>query len=95
MNRPTCLRTTAVSVVVSIQMRKMFVEMRKMSLNARGAEQDIRGRQAANLALPRSPTLYGFSNRSPSISLTILPPRTSKSSKCLNSLPSANRSLHS
>ena len=32
------------SVVVSIQIRKMFVEVRKMSLNARGAEQDVRGR---------------------------------------------------
>jgi hypothetical protein len=31
-----------VSVVVSIQMRKMFVEVRKMVLNARRAEQDVR-----------------------------------------------------
>jgi len=31
-----------VSVVVSIRMRKMFVEVRKMFLNARHAEQDVR-----------------------------------------------------
>jgi hypothetical protein len=31
-----------VSVVVSIQMRKMFAEVRKMFLNARHAEQDVR-----------------------------------------------------
>ena len=36
-----------VSVVVSIQMRKMFVEGRKTFLNARGAEQDVRERQAS------------------------------------------------
>jgi hypothetical protein len=30
-----------VSVVVSIQMRKMFAEVRKMFLNARDAEQDV------------------------------------------------------
>ncbi len=35
-----------VSVVVSIQMRKMFVEVRNMFLNARRAEQDVRARQA-------------------------------------------------
>jgi hypothetical protein len=32
-----------VSVVVSIQVRKMFAEVRKMFLNARDAEQDVRG----------------------------------------------------
>ena len=31
-----------VSVVVSIQMRKMFAEVRKMFSNARDAEQDVR-----------------------------------------------------
>jgi hypothetical protein len=31
-----------VSVVVSIQMRKMFAEMRKMFSNTRDAEQDVR-----------------------------------------------------
>ena len=31
-----------VSVVVSIQMRKMFAEVRKMFLDARLAEQDVR-----------------------------------------------------
>jgi hypothetical protein len=36
-----------VSVVVSIQMRKMFAGMRKAALNARGAEQDVRERQAS------------------------------------------------
>jgi hypothetical protein len=36
-----------VSVVVSIQVRKMFAEVRKMFLNARDAEQDIRERQAS------------------------------------------------
>jgi hypothetical protein len=35
-----------VSVVVSIRTRKMFAEVRKMFLNARHAEQDIRERQA-------------------------------------------------
>jgi hypothetical protein len=30
-----------VSVVVSIQMRKMFAEVRKMFVNARHAEQDV------------------------------------------------------
>jgi hypothetical protein len=30
------------SVVMSIQMRKMFAEVRKMFLNARDAEQDVR-----------------------------------------------------
>jgi len=33
-----------VSVVVSIQMRNMFAEVRKMFLNARDAEQDVRER---------------------------------------------------
>ena len=32
----------AVSVVVSIRMRKMFTEVRKMFLDARLAEQDVR-----------------------------------------------------
>jgi hypothetical protein len=32
---------------VSIRMRKMFAEMRKMFLNARHAEQDVRERQAS------------------------------------------------
>jgi hypothetical protein len=32
----------AVSVVVSIRMRKMFMEVRKMFLDARLAEQDVR-----------------------------------------------------
>jgi hypothetical protein len=36
-----------VSVVVSIRMRKMFVDMRNMFLNARDAEQDVRERQAS------------------------------------------------
>jgi len=36
-----------VSVVVSIRMRKMFAEMRKMFLYARDAEQDVRERQAS------------------------------------------------
>ena len=36
-----------VSVVVSIQMRKMFAEVRKMFSNARDAEQDVRERQAS------------------------------------------------
>jgi hypothetical protein len=36
-----------VSVVVSIQMRKTFVEVRKMFSNARRAEQDVRERQAS------------------------------------------------
>jgi hypothetical protein len=36
-----------VSVVVSIQMRKMFAEVRKMFVNARHAEQDVRERQAS------------------------------------------------
>jgi hypothetical protein len=35
-----------VSVVVSIRMRKMFDEVRKMFVNARDAEQDVRERQA-------------------------------------------------
>jgi hypothetical protein len=36
-----------VSVVVSIRMRKMFVEVRKMFLNAQRAEQDVREMQAS------------------------------------------------
>jgi hypothetical protein len=36
-----------VSVVVSIQMRKMFAEVRKMCLDARHAEQAARERQAS------------------------------------------------
>ena len=36
-----------VSVVVSIRMRKMFAEVRKMFLKARDAEQDVRERQAS------------------------------------------------
>jgi hypothetical protein len=50
---PTVSRVTnsvapfTVSVVVSIQMRKMFVEVRKMFSNARRAEQDVRERQAS------------------------------------------------
>jgi hypothetical protein len=36
-----------VSVVVSIHMRKMFVEVRKMFLNTRHAEQNVRERQAS------------------------------------------------
>jgi hypothetical protein len=36
-----------VSVVVSIQMRKMFAEVRKMFSNGRHAEQDVRERQAS------------------------------------------------
>lgn len=45
-----CERKTGiamVSVVVSIRMRKMFAEMRKMFLYARGAEQDVGERQAS------------------------------------------------
>ena len=41
-----------VSVVVSIQMRKMFAEMCKMFVNVRHAEQDIReGRREELLSL--------------------------------------------
>ena len=36
-----------VSVVVSIRVRKMFAEVRKMFLYARDAEQDVRERQAS------------------------------------------------
>jgi hypothetical protein len=36
-----------VSIVVSIRMRKMLSEVRKMFLNARDAEQDRRERQAS------------------------------------------------
>ncbi len=36
-----------VSVVVSIRMRKMFAEVRKMFLYARDAERDVRERQAS------------------------------------------------
>ena len=36
-----------VSIVVSVRMRKMFAEVRKMFLNARHAEQDVRERQAS------------------------------------------------
>jgi hypothetical protein len=36
-----------VSVVVSIQMRKTFAEVRKMFLNGRHAEQGVRERQAS------------------------------------------------
>jgi hypothetical protein len=35
-----------VSIVVSIQMRKMFAEVRKMFSNARHAEQNVCERQA-------------------------------------------------
>ena len=40
-------RLAMVSVVVSIPMRKMFAEVRKMFVNARHAEQDVRERQAS------------------------------------------------
>jgi hypothetical protein len=36
-----------VSVVVSIQMRKPFVEVRKIFVNARRAEQDVHERRAS------------------------------------------------
>jgi hypothetical protein len=36
-----------VSVVVSIQMRKMIADVRKKFSNARDAEQDVRERQAS------------------------------------------------
>jgi hypothetical protein len=36
-----------VSIVVSIRTRKMFAEVRKMFVNARHAEQDVRERQAS------------------------------------------------
>jgi len=36
-----------VAAVVSINIRKMFAEVRKSFLNARGAEQDFRERQAS------------------------------------------------
>ena len=36
-----------VSVVVSIRVRKMFAKVRKMPLNARDAERDVRERQAS------------------------------------------------
>ena len=42
-----------VSVVVSIRMRKMFAEVRKMFSNARHAEQDVRERQASRNLLNR------------------------------------------
>jgi hypothetical protein len=35
-----------VPVVVSIQMRKIFVQVRKVFSNARGSEQGVRERQA-------------------------------------------------
>jgi hypothetical protein len=41
------LGSLMVSVVVSIQTRKMFAEVRKMFLNTRHAEQDVRERQAS------------------------------------------------
>jgi hypothetical protein len=44
--RVQCSWIAMVSVVVSIRTRKMFAEVRKMFLNARHAEQDIRERQA-------------------------------------------------
>ena len=43
-----------VSVVVSIQMRKMFAEMCKMFVNVRHAEQDVRKRQARRTSEPNS-----------------------------------------
>jgi hypothetical protein len=46
-NRLASLRIAMVSVVVSIQMRKMFAEARKMFSNARDAEQDVREMQAS------------------------------------------------
>jgi hypothetical protein len=46
-NRLASLRIAMVSVVVSIRMRKMFAEVRKMFLYARDAEQDVRERQAS------------------------------------------------
>jgi hypothetical protein len=42
-----CSWIAMVSVVVPIHMRKMFAEARKMFLNARHAEQDVRERQAS------------------------------------------------
>ncbi len=42
MNWLTCSQIAMVSVVVSIQMRKMFAEARRMFVNARDAEQDVR-----------------------------------------------------
>ena len=47
MNRPTRFGSTTVSVMVSIQMRKMFAEARKTVSNARDGEQDVRERQAS------------------------------------------------
>ena|GEM_PF-1043660 len=47
MNWLTCSQIAMVSVVVSIQMRKMFAEARRMFVNARDAEQDVRERQAS------------------------------------------------
>jgi hypothetical protein len=46
-NRHTCLWIAMVSVVVSVRMRKMFVEVRNMFSNARHAEQDVRERRAS------------------------------------------------
>ncbi len=46
MNRLASSRIAMASVVVSIRMRKMFAEVRKMFLNARDAEQAVRERQA-------------------------------------------------
>jgi hypothetical protein len=40
-------RNAVVSVVLSIRLRKMFLEVRKMFLSARHAEQDVRERQAS------------------------------------------------
>ena len=47
MNWLTCSQIAMVSVVVSIRTRKMFAEVRKMFVNARRAEQDVRERQAS------------------------------------------------
>ena len=43
-----------VSVVVSIQMRKMFAEVPKMFVNAGYAEQDVREWQASRTSEPDS-----------------------------------------
>lgn len=44
----------AVSVVVSIRMRKMFTEVRKMFLDARLAEQDVRETRVVRTSKPNS-----------------------------------------
>ena len=53
-NRHTCLWIAMVSVVVSIQMRRMFGEVRKMFVHARHAEQDVREGRRVGTSEPNS-----------------------------------------